>query len=89
MARVTTPWGKAAVLEEVEIEQDADGRSFSALVQLLEGGEGRPLLRFAYSTGGSVRRGPVTLRVEDLDALRERIRGAPRLARTLRLSRMR
>jgi hypothetical protein len=85
MATVTTPWGKASILEEVEIEQEADGRPFSARVELLEGPDGSSLVRFAYSTGGSARRGPVTLRVEDLDALREQIRGTPRLARTLRL----
>ena len=58
----TTAWGNAAIVEEVAVKQSANGKEFSTLVQLLEGEEGESLVRFAYSTGGAARRGPVTLR---------------------------
>lgn len=89
MAAVATPWGKASVIEEVALEQDVGERAFSVLVQLLEDGAGRELVRFAYSSGGGVRRGPVTLRLDDLEQLGERMGGAPRLARLVRLGRRR
>jgi hypothetical protein len=82
-AKVTTPWGPATVSEEVELEQDANGRAFASLVQLLESEDGELLVRFAYTTGGTVRRGPVTLREVDLERLRERLRARKRLARAL------
>jgi hypothetical protein len=56
----TTAWGEATLVEEITIKQGADGRSFATLVQLLEGEGGEELVRFAYSTGGAARRGPVT-----------------------------
>ena len=58
---------------------------FASLVQLLEGPEGEPLVRFAYTTGGVARRGPVTLRAEDVEHLRARLREQRRLARALPL----
>lgn len=82
---VTTPWGKATVVEELELPQAGGGRPFSSVVQLLEGTDGEPLVRFAYTTGGSVRRGPVTLRAEDLERLREGLRERRGLARALGL----
>ena len=49
---VTTPWGRATVLEEVAIPQAGGGRELGSLVQLLEGPGGERLVRFAYTTGG-------------------------------------
>ena len=84
---VSTPWGPAVLVEEVSIPQAAAGRAFTSLVQLLECGNGQLLVRFAYSSGGSVRRGPVTLRAEDLDTLRAGLREGRRLARALGIGR--
>ncbi len=82
----TTAWGEATVLEEISIAQKApEGRSFATLVQLLEGKSGELLVRFAYSTGGTARRGPVTLRRADLDRLRRALAKAPRLRDALAL----
>ena len=79
---VTTPWGRAKVLEEVEVEQQADEKSFVSIVQLLlEGAGGERLVRFAYRTDGAARRGPVTLRGDDLERLREGLRERRQLAR--------
>lgn len=83
--KVSTPWGPATVTEEVQLEQDADGRAFASLVQLLEGESGERLVRFAYTTDGAVRRGPVTLRAADLERLREGLRTRKALARALGL----
>lgn len=74
-------------MEEVEIAQKAVDREFASLVQLLDGQDGKPLVRFAYTTDGSVRRGPVTFRGEDLEALRVALRTRRRLARCLMLGR--
>jgi len=82
---VTTPWGRAKVLEEIEVDQDAGEKSFVSLVQLLEAAGGERLVRFAYRTEGSVRRGPVTLRGADLERLREELRTRGELARALGL----
>lgn len=82
---VTTPWGRATVLEEVAIPQAGGDRELGALVQLLEGAGGERLVRFAYTTGGTARRGPVTLRAEDLERLREGLRERRALARALGL----
>lgn len=84
-AAITTPWGKAALVEQVELRQRADGREFASLVQLLEGADGERLVRFAYTTGGVGRRGPVTLRADDLGRLREGLRECRELARALGL----
>jgi hypothetical protein len=82
----TTAWGKAALVEEIQIKQGADGRSFTTLVQLLEGEGGELLVRFAYSTGGTARRGPVTLRRTDLERMKKALAKAPRLRAALGLS---
>ena len=74
-----TAWGDATIVEEIEIKQGAEGRSFTTLVQLLEGEGGEPLVRFAYSTGGVARRGPVTLRRADIARLRKALAKMPRL----------
>jgi hypothetical protein len=84
-AKVTTPWGSATVVEELTIPQDEGERSFASIVQLLENGEGKPLVRFAYTTGGVARRGPVTLRAQDLERLRAGLREHRRLAQALGL----
>lgn len=82
----TTAWGEATVLEEVSIKQHApEGRSFTTLVQLLEGKSGELFVRFAYSTDGTARRGPVTLRRPDLERLRKALGKTPRLRAALRL----
>ena len=79
----TTAWGKAEIVEEVAVKQSADGKEFSTLVQLLEGEEGESLVRFAYSTGGAARRGPVTLRPADIHRLRKALAKTPRLRAAL------
>ena len=84
MAATQTPWGKATTLEEVSIPQRNGERRFSTVVQLLETTEGEALVRFSYSTGGAVRRGPVTLRARDLERLRAALAGAPGLRRALK-----
>ena len=70
MATASTPWGTATVVDEVVLAQQVEGRRFGSLVQLLETKKGERLVRFAYSTGGIARRGPVTLRARDLERLR-------------------
>ncbi|HEY4621569.1 MAG TPA: hypothetical protein VIG93_07680 [Gaiellaceae bacterium] len=57
-----TPWGAAAVVEEVSVPQRAGEKRFTVVVQLLETTGGERLIRFAYSTQGAARRGPVTMR---------------------------
>ncbi len=66
--------------------QRAGERRFSSVVQLLEGPKGEQFVRIAYSTGGSVRRGPVTLRARDVERLHEALRTRPQLARALGLA---
>src|SRR4051812_6360808 len=68
--KVATPWGQASVVEELTVPQRVGDRRFSSLVQLLETTKGEQLVRFAYSTDGVARRGPVTLRARDLERLR-------------------
>ena len=77
-----TPWGKAVLVEEVAIQQQAPGREFSTHAQLLETEAGERLVRLAYSTPerGYVRRGPVTVTVADLGRLLGEIDGCPELA---------
>ena len=82
---MTTPWGQATVVEEIVLEQTAGDREFGSLVQLLEDEAGAKLVRFAYSTGGTGRRGPVTLRADDLERLRECLRERRGLVKALGL----
>ncbi len=82
---VTTPWGRADVVDELRVAQRAGERRFASLVQLLETKEGERLVRFAYTTGGQARRGPVTLRVRDLERLRTALERAPALKEVLLL----
>ena len=81
----TTPWGAAAVVEEVTVPQRAGEKRFSVVVQLLETRSGERLVRFAYTTEGSARRGPVTMRARDLERLRAALERAPVLGDALRL----
>ena len=62
MAKAATPWGPAELVEELTLAQRAGDKRFSSVVQLLETPGGERLVRFAYTTGGTARRGPVTLR---------------------------
>ncbi len=82
---VSTPWGSAALVDELTLPQRAGERRFASLVQLLEAGNGEQLVRFAYSTGGVARRGPVTLRARDLERLRKALAEHDALAATLGL----
>jgi hypothetical protein len=82
---VTTPWGKASIVDELSLPQRAGDRRFASLVQLLETAAGEQLVRFAYSTDGRARRGPVTLRARDLERLRAALAGTPRLKEVLTL----
>ena len=80
-----TPWGAASLLEELRLPQQAGDRRFASLVQLLETKKGERLVRFAYATDGVARRGPVTLRVRDLEKLRVALAKHPGLEEALRL----
>jgi hypothetical protein len=80
----TTPWGRAAVVDELSLQQRAGDKRFASIVQLLDAG-GERLVRFAYATGGSARRGPVTLRARDLERLHTELAKHPELAAVLGL----
>jgi hypothetical protein len=82
--KTSTPWGPATLVEELSLPQRSGEKRFSSVVQLLEGPKGEQLVRFAYSTGGNARRGPVTLRARDLERLAQGLSGSPRLAEALR-----
>ena len=58
-------------------------RRFASLVQLLETPKGERLVRFAYATGGTARRGPVTMRASDLERLRKGLDKTPGLKEVL------
>jgi hypothetical protein len=85
MAKTATPWGPAQLVEELTVKQQAGDKRFASIVQLLEMGSGERLVRFAYSTDGTARRGPVTLRLRDLDRLREALAKKPELKEALGL----
>jgi hypothetical protein len=83
MRTISTPWGKAEAVEQVNLAQRAGQRRFATVVQLLETAEGERLVRFAYTTGGSIRRGPVTLRARDLERLQTLLERTPELREAL------
>lgn len=85
MAKAATPWGPAELLEELTLAQRAGDKRFASVVQLLEAKGGERLVRFAYSTGGTARRGPVTLRARDLVRLRTLLARHPELGGALGL----
>jgi len=82
-AKTATPWGAAHKLEGLTLPQRAGDKRFASIVELLETERGERLVRFAYSTGGSVRRGPVTLRARDLERLRAALAEHPGLAEAI------
>jgi hypothetical protein len=84
MADITTAWGKATLVDEVRLRQRAGEKQFASLVQLLEDAKGNRLVRFAYTTDGVTRRGPVTLRRADLERLRKALGDHEALAAALR-----
>ena len=85
MTKTATPWGAATVVEQLSLPQRAGDKRFASVFELLETARGDRLVRFAYSTDGVVRRGPVTLRVADLDKLRRALAKTPELAEILGL----
>jgi hypothetical protein len=84
MADIATLWGKATLIDEVKLQQRAGEKRFASLVQLLEDEKGEWLVRFAYTTDGVTRRGPVTLRGADLERLRKALAEHEALASALR-----
>ena len=82
-ARITTPWGPATLVEQLRLPQQAGDRRFASVVELLENDRGERLVRFAYSTDGTTRRGPVTLRERDLARLHKELGKKPALAAAL------
>src|SRR6187549_1054719 len=81
--KTATPWGPASLVEELTVPQRSGDKRFASVVQLLEGAKGERLVRFAYSTGGTARRGPVTLRARDVEKLVSSLAGCPQLAELL------
>jgi hypothetical protein len=85
MAKTATPWGRATLVERLAVQQRAGERRFTSVVELLEDDRGERLVRFAYSTDGTVRRGPVTLRARDVERLHAALAKTPELAAVLGL----
>ena len=83
MRTVTTPWGKASTVEQVSVAQRAGERRFSTVAELLETESGERLVRFAYTTDGSARRGPVTLRAKDVARMQKLLERTPGLREAL------
>jgi hypothetical protein len=83
MTKTATPWGQATVVEGLTVQQRAGERRFASVVELLEIASGERLVRFAYSTAGVGRRGPVTLRARDLERLHVELARKPELASLL------
>jgi hypothetical protein len=75
-----TPWGAGHTIEQLTLPQRAGEKRFATVVQLLETEKGERFVRFAYTTGGTARRGPVTLRARDLERLRAALAEHPGLA---------
>jgi hypothetical protein len=81
--KTATPWGPAELVEELTVRQQAGDRRFASVVQLLETARGERLVRFAYTTDGAVRRGPVTLRARDIEKLHAALGQHPALSDAL------
>jgi hypothetical protein len=81
--KAVTAWGEAVVVDQIVIAQRAGERRFASVVELLEGEKGERLLRFAYTTDGTARRGPVTLRARDLERLRSALAEHPAIAEAI------
>ena len=82
-AKVATPWGPARVIDEAKVAQRVGEKRFATVVQLLESEAGESLVRVAYTTDGVSRRGPVTLRRNDVERLRAALADRPTFARVL------
>ena len=82
--KASTPWGEATLVEELTVPQRAGEKRFATMVELLRTQKGEHLVRFAYSTDGTARRGPVTLRERDLARLGAALEGHVELGRLLR-----
>jgi hypothetical protein len=80
---IATPWGAAHPVEQLTLRQRAGDKRFASLVQLLETDKGERVVRFAYTTDGTTRRGPVTLKLRDLERLRAALAEHPGLAEAL------
>ena len=80
LPKAATPWGTAVVHERLVLPQRAGDKRFASVVEVLETDRGERLLRFAYSTDGVVRRGPVTLRARDVERLAAELARRPALA---------
>ena len=81
--KIATAWGDTSLVEQVTLPQRAGAKRFSSIVQLLETEAGERVVRFAYTTDGVARRGPVTLRARDLERFRAALREHPGLAEAL------
>jgi hypothetical protein len=81
--KTATPWGPATLVEQASLPQRVGDKRFASVVELLETGTGERLVRIAYTTGGQARRGPVTLRLRDLERLRTSVKRSPGLAAAL------
>ena len=84
MADISTAWGKTKLVDEVRLQQRAGEKRFVSLVQLLEDRNGSRFVRFAYTTDGVTRRGPVTLRAADVERLHKALVEHETLAAALR-----
>ncbi len=84
--KATTAWGEATIVEQVDVPQSSGEKEFTSVVQLLAGADGERYVRFAYTTDGVARRGPVTLREEDVARLHAELRNRPELAAALGFS---
>jgi hypothetical protein len=80
---ISTPWGPATLVEQLRLPQQAGDKRFASVVELLENDRGERLVRFAYSTDGTIRRGPVTLRERDVARLGKELAKKPALADAL------
>src|SRR3979490_703846 len=81
--RISAPWARATLVEQLRLPQQAGDKRFASVVELLENDRGERLVRFAYSTDGTTRRGPVTLRDRDLARLGKELAKKPALADAL------
>jgi hypothetical protein len=80
---IATPWGPAHPVEQLTVQQRAGDKRFASIVQLLETDKGERMVRLAYTTDGVSRRGPVTLRLRDLERLRAALAEHPGLGEAL------
>jgi hypothetical protein len=83
--KAATPWGPAELVDELTVRQQVGDRRFASHLQLLETASGERLVRIAYSTDGTARRGPVTLRARDLIRVRSALERHPELGAALGL----